>query len=139
MTRFDDLIRSLADLMREETDALTAGGLAQSLGELAAAKLRLTTALERELALLDREQPSWKGSLTPESRAQLAQAFGDLCAAAQDNARVLARHIDLSRDLLDAVAAEASRMAGNRQETYGAEGDVKRIEAPQPLAVNTRL
>ena len=139
MTRLHDLIRSLEELMREETGTLTAGGLAQPLGELAAAKLRLTTSLEHEIARLDREEPSWKQSLSQEARTQVAQAFQDLCGAAQDNARVLARHIDLSRDLLEAVAAEARRMAGNRQETYGAEGDVKRIEAPQPLAINTRL
>ena len=71
--------------------------------------------------------------------AEFADALGQLREVAEINARTLARHIDLSRDLLDAVATDARRLAGSRQETYGAAGHISRVDEPVPVSINTRL
>ena len=131
-------VASLTGLLRAETALLGAGGT-RDVAELAAAKQRLASSLEQQIATLDRERPQWHTALSAAAAAALAQAMSALHEAAEANGAMLERQIALSRELLGAVAAEARRLAGTAQETYGASGTVSRFDAPTPLAVNTSL
>ena len=131
-------VASLTGLLRAETALLGAGGT-RDIAELAAAKQRLAASLEQQIATLDRERPDWHAALDAAAAAALAQAMAALHAAADANGTMLERQIAFSRELLGAVAAEARRLAGTTQETYGASGTVSRSDAPTPLAVNTSL
>jgi hypothetical protein len=56
-----------------------------------------------------------------------------------DTARVLERQIDLSTEMMGAVAAEARRVTGSRSSIYGARGRVARSDAAAPISVNASL
>lgn len=131
-------VASLTGLLRAET-ALLGAGETRDVAELAAAKQRLASSLEQQIATLDRERPQWHTALSAAAAAALAQAMSALHEAAEANGAMLERQIALSRELLGAVAAEARRLAGTAQETYGASGTVSRFDTPTPLAVNTSL
>lgn len=137
ITDIAETIRSLCSLMEEETQLLGSVGASDELKCLAAAKLRLTAALETQVAAIERESQDWLQAASAEP--DFADALGQLREVAEINARTLARHIDLSRDLLDAVATDARRLAGSRQETYGAAGHISRVDEPVPVSINTRL
>lgn len=134
-----DTVRSLTALMREETAILAKIGGRREIEELAAAKLRLTGALEAELAARGRDRPDWQAMLAPEARADLAGAIEDMQRASAENADMLMRQIELSRDMLDAIAAEAKRLSGTRSQTYRASGGLIDVDLPAPIAVNTSL
>ena len=136
--KLTDTVRSLTGLIRQETALLAAGG-GTEVKEIAMAKQRLAASLEQQLATLDREQPNWHEDLPVERRPEMAAAMSDLAGAAAQNKQVLARHIELSRELLGAIGAEARRLSGASNETYGAAGTVMRSEVPAPFAVNARL
>lgn len=131
-------VASLTSIVRAETALLGAGEIG-GVADLALAKQRLAASLEQQIATLDREQPQWHATLEKPAAAALAQAMSGLHKAAEANGTMLGRQIDLSRELLGAVAAEARRLAGTAQETYGASGTVLRSDAATPLAVNTSL
>jgi flagellar biosynthesis/type III secretory pathway chaperone len=130
--------RSLTALMRAETAVLATGG-SRDIGEIAAAKQRLAGAFEQQVATLDRECSGWAAALAPEGAEALAAAMAELQAATAENGALLERHLDLSRDLLGAIAAEAKRLAGTTSETYGASGAVMQSHSPAPFAVNASL
>jgi len=134
-----DTIHSLVALMREETETLRGGGSAATIEEIAAAKLRLTASLETQIAQAERERPDWRSRLAEEDQTALREATDALRQVAADNAEVLERQISLSREILDAIAAEAKRLSGSRSQTYCARGEVFRVDAPTPISVNTSL
>lgn len=134
-----DTARSLTSLMREETTVLLGAGPRHDLEAIAGAKVRLTAALETHLATLDREQPEWRDALDPDGRASLSETIAELQSVSAENAKVLRRQIELSREIMDAIAAEAKRLAGSRTQTYGASGGIFRIDASTPISVNTNL
>lgn len=86
-----------------------------------------------------RVRPEWRGSLASDERGALAASLEQLQQAAIANAGVLARHIDLSRELLDAISAEARRLSGTRTETYGASGGLRHLDLAAPISINTNL
>lgn len=131
-----DIIQSLTRLMREETALLLDAGPRRDLEALAGAKLRLTASLEAQLAARERAQPDARGD---EQADTLADAIREMQDVSAENARVLKRQIELSREMLDAIAAEAKRLAGSRTQTYGATGGVFRIDGSTPISVNTSL
>ena len=94
---------------------------------------------EAEVARRDREQPDWRETLAGAERAALAEASAALRDVADANAAALQRQIELSVDMMDAIAAEAQRLAGTRSETYSAGGRLARAEAAAPISVNTKL
>ncbi|WP_325230409.1 hypothetical protein [Sphingobium sp.] len=49
---------------------------------------------------------------------------------------MLERQIDLSMEMMTAIAAEARRLAGNRARTYGARGDLAKMELTTPISFN---
>ncbi len=134
-----DTIHSLVTLMREETDTLRSGGSAAQVEEIAAAKLRLTASLEAQIAQAERERPDWRSRLGELDQAALRDATDALRRVAAENAEVLKRQITLSREILDAIAAEAKRLSGTRSQTYCARGEVFRVDASTPISVNTSL
>ena len=133
-----DTMTSLTALMNEEVTLLGSGGDAR-LAAVAAAKARVTAALESQIAVLERIEPEWRTDLGADERTALAASLDQLQQAAIANAGMLARHIDLSRELLDAISAEAGRLSGTRTETYQASGGLRQIELPVPIAINTSL
>lgn len=133
------ILDSLASLLREETALLVQAADAGQLGAIAAAKIRVTAALEAQLAMQTRVRPDWQNDMTDEERGALSQTFAELQSAAAENASMLARHIELSRDLLGAIAAEAKRLSGTRTETYRATGGLHQADLPSPISVNARL
>lgn len=133
-----DTIESLISLMREETAILLSVGPRPDIEAIAAAKVRLTATLEGQLAALDREQPGWRETIA-ETDTDLAARIAELQEVSTENATVLRRQIDLSRDLMDAIAAEAKRLVGTRTQTYGATGGLFRQDVSTPISVNTNL
>ncbi|CAA9498771.1 MAG: hypothetical protein AVDCRST_MAG31-230 [uncultured Sphingomonas sp.] len=132
-----EVIGSLVAVMRDETALLQAGRSAE-VRELAAAKLKLTARLEKLVAEAGREDANWRERML-EADSGLAALVRELQVAAAENGRMLQRRIELSRELLDAIAAEAKRLGGNRSETYAATGGVRRTELPAPISINASL
>lgn len=132
-----DIMASLTLIMTEETERLGARERALDLAELAAAKVRLVGVLETELARLNREQPGWAEALDEETRERLANTLIALGDASTVNAQVLERQIDLSIEMMGAVAAEAKRLSGNRAATYGARGDLSQMDLATPISINS--
>ncbi len=131
-------IHSLAALTRDET-ALLQAGQRDGVAELASAKLKLTASLEKQLAELCRQRAEWQSELDADERQALAEAVVELKVVSAENAIVLQRQIELSRELLDAIAAEAKRLGGTRSETYASSGGLRRLELPAPISVNATL
>ncbi|ARS28994.1 hypothetical protein [Sphingomonas sp. KC8] len=132
-----DVMASLTLIMNEETDRLRARERGIDLAELAAAKVRLVGMLETELARLEREQPGWADAMEEEERERLADALVALGEASAANAAILERQIDLSIEMMGAVAGEAKRLAGKRASTYGASGDLSHTNLATPISVNS--
>ena len=139
---FADLIDttiSLASLMEEESARLVSRGPHPDLVEIAEAKVRLVALLETQTAQMDREQPAWKQELSAEDRARLTDVVVHLADASAVNASVLKRQIELSTEMMAAVAAEAQRLMGTTNATYGAHGGLFQIDQATPISLNTRL
>lgn len=133
-----DVIASLTLIMKEETDQLNAHGKNGSLAELAAAKLRLVGVLESELARIQREDDDWVDALDEACREKLFATLFALGDASAANTAVLERQIDLSVELIGAIATEAKRLAGRSTTTYGVCGDLSMVEPPAPISINSR-
>lgn len=135
-----DAMVSLAALMEEESEKLSRSPYLPELGEIAGAKLRLAGRLEAEVARMKREHPDdWLDGVDEETRDQLAEASRNLRDASAANAKILSRQIDLSADMMAAIAAEAQRLTGCRSTTYGACGGIAGMDAPAPISINARL
>jgi flagellar biosynthesis/type III secretory pathway chaperone len=132
-----DVISSLTLIMQEETARLTARDHGRDLAELAAAKLRLVGVLESDLARLERAQPDWADTLEDPVRERLFATLYALCEASGANAAVLERQIDLSVELIGAIAVEAKRLAGRTTTTYGARGDIALFDPAMPISINS--
>ena len=133
-----ETVEALLNIIEDESAHLKSGATHQ-VRELAAAKLKLTAQLEKLLAEQERTGPNWRELLPHDEASDLADAIRRLQAAAEENALLLKRHIELSRDLLGAIAAEAKRLAGTRSETYVASGDMRHLDLPAPISVNANL
>lgn len=136
-----DHARSLASLMEEETGELARKGRCGDHEELVAAKRRLAAQLEAEIARLNRERGDWAQQLDAEDSEALQQALATLRDAAAANANIVGRHLTLSTDMMDAVAAEAKRLTGNGGNGYQQCGAMfeRRGGAASPISINTRL
>ena len=134
-----DAMVSLTSLMEEESEKLSRSPHVPELGEIAAAKLRLTGRIEAEVARLKREGQDWMEVLDGEAREALTDASRNLRDASAVNQEILSRQIELSSEMMAAIAAEAQRLTGARAATYGATGGLGGIDAPAPISINTRL
>lgn len=134
-----DAMLSLTALMEEESEKLARAAYLPELPEIANAKLRLTGRIEAEVARLKRGSEHWLAELDADTRAQLADASRNLRDASTVNAQILSRQIELSVEMMAAIAAEAQRLTGSRNSIYGASGDLGGIEAPAPISINARL
>jgi flagellar biosynthesis/type III secretory pathway chaperone len=140
ITQLVDAMVSLTSLMEEESERLSRTPYIPELGEIANAKLRLAGRIEAEVARLKRECPDdWLESLAQEDRGTLAEASKALRDASIVNSRILSRQIELSADMMAAIAAEAQRLTGSRSTTYGACGGIAGLDAPAPISINARL
>ena len=136
---FIDTIVSLTAIMEEETARLLSPVRHRDFAEMAAAKIKLVATLETMTAAHERTGTDWMATLDDEGREALSAAIRHLGAAAQVNARVLERQIDLSTEMMGAVATEARRLSGTRSAIYGASGIVSRTEVATPISVNASL
>ncbi len=134
-----DAMVSLTALMEEESEKIARKAYVPELGEIAAAKLRLTGRIEADFARLKRESADWAEKLDEETRQQLSDASRDLRDASAVNQQILSRQIELSVEMMGAIAAEAQRLTGTRSTTYGACGGLGGMDAPAPISVNARL
>ena len=134
-----DAMTSLTALMEEESEKLARSPYLPGLGEIAAAKLRLTGLIEAGFARLKRENADWAASLDAETRTELADASRNLRDASAINQNILSRQIELSVEMMGAIAAEAQRLTGTRSTTYGACGGLGGMDAPAPISINARL
>lgn len=140
ITQLVDAMVSLTALMEEESERLSRTPYIPELGEIANAKLRLAGKIEAEIARMKREHPEdWLETLALEDRACLAEASQALRDASLVNSRILSRQIELSADMMAAIAAEAQRLTGSRSTTYGACGGIAGLDAPAPISINARL
>lgn len=138
-SEFIDTIVSLTAIMEEETARLLSPVRHRDFAEMAAAKVKLVASLETMSAARERTQPEWMSALDDETRETLRSAVGALAEAARINASVLERQIDLSTEMMGAVATEARRLSGSRSAIYGASGIVSRTEGATPISVNASL
>lgn len=136
---FIDIITSLTAIMEEETARLRAPGRHRDFAEMAAAKIKLVAALEVEMTGQMPTPAQWLDLQDDDARDLVATAINRLGVAAQDNAIVLARQIELSTEMMGAVAAEARRLSGMRSAIYGASGVVSRLELATPISINASL
>ncbi|ATY32063.1 flagellar protein FlgN [Sphingomonas psychrotolerans] len=134
-----DAMISLTALMEEESEKLARKAYVPELGEIANAKLRLTGRIEADFARLKRESANWAEKLDEESRLQLSDASRNLRDASAVNQQILSRQIELSVEMMGAIAAEAQRLTGTRSTTYGACGGLGGMDAPAPISINARL
>lgn len=135
-----DAMVSLATLMEEESAKLTRSPYLPELGEIAGAKLRLAGRIEAEVARMKRLNPDdWLAEVDEEAREQLADASRHLRDASEVNAEILSRQIELSAEMMAAIAAEAQRLTGSRSTTYGATGGVAGLDVSAPISINARL
>ncbi len=132
-----DVISSLTLIMQEETVRLTARDRGRDLAELAAAKLRLVGVLETQLARIEREQTDWADTIEEAVRERLFAALLALGEASNANASVLERQIDLSVEMIGAIAGEAKRLAGRSTVTYGMRGDLALFDPAMPISINS--
>jgi flagellar biosynthesis/type III secretory pathway chaperone len=132
-----DVMTSLALIMDEESKRLRGHERALDLSELAAAKIRLVSQLEEILARRNRQQPEWTEEMDVETRERLTLCLSDLRTASIANAGILERQIELSMEMMAAIADEARRMAGNRAYTYGARGDLATMDLATPISFNS--
>ncbi|OAN57285.1 hypothetical protein [Sphingomonas sp. TDK1] len=140
ITQLVDAMVSLTSLMEEESERLVRTPYMRELGEIADAKLRLAGRIEAEIARLKREHlDDWLDTLEPEAREALSEASRALRDASVVNARIISRQIELSSEMMAAIAAEAQRLTGSRSTTYSACGGLTGIDAPAPISVNARL
>ena len=133
-----DIIRSLTAIMREETMRLQKPGRFADLGELAGAKTRLVAALDAKSAELARRDPDWLDALDSDVREPLMDALADMKDASGPNQAALKRQIELSMEMMAAIAAEAKRVTGARHAVYGAAGGLSKLELPAPISVNSQ-
>lgn len=133
-----DLVRSLTAIMEEETTRLQSSGRSPDMVELALAKAKLVAALDTESARLARENRDWLTALDGEPKAQLLDALTALKEASVPNQAILERQIELSTELLAAVAAEAKRLTGGRHAVYSSVGGVSRLELATPISINSQ-
>ncbi|MFZ5746621.1 MAG: flagellar protein FlgN [Pseudomonadota bacterium] len=134
-----DAMISLTALMEEESDRLSRAPYMADLPEIAAAKLRLAGRIDAEVARLKRERPDWQDRLPEEERRKLADASVALRDASKINADVLSRQIQLSVEMMSAIAAEAQRLTGTRNTIYDKLGGLDGVDAPAPISINARL
>ncbi|GAB5349262.1 flagellar protein FlgN [Alteriqipengyuania sp. 357] len=134
-----DIAQSLASLMSEETGSLGERGRMDEHEEMVAAKRRLVAQLEAEIVRLNREVPGWVSDLNAEQDAALTEAMATLRDAAVSNATMVDRHLAMSNDIIDAIAAEAKRLTGNAGCSYLDTGSMMRRTGSSPISVNTRL
>lgn len=134
-----DAMISLTSLMEDETSKLGRVGNLAELAEIAGSKVKLGAWIEVEVVRLRRESPDWMSGLDAGTHAALAEASRTLRDTSLVNAQVIERQIELSVDIMAAIAGEAQRLTGRRSSTYGASGDVSRTESSAPISINTRL
>ncbi len=134
-----DIVESLALIMEEETARLKSPDRGRGQQAIVDAKLRLVAALEIRVAQLARRGGDWLEMLSDADRGVLLAALARLQEAAEPNARSLSRQIDLSREMMGVVAAEAQRLSGNRSATYGELGSLSQVEQTTPISVNTNV
>lgn len=115
-------IAALAALMDEEVAILKEPGGHRRLAEIAARKAGTVGAIEAETARRAREDADWADHLPPLERERLFGVLAELKRAGAENAAALKRQIDLSVDLMVAVAAEVRGPGGG---TYGANGAMR--------------
>ncbi|HUD95501.1 flagellar biosynthesis protein FlgN [Sphingobium sp.] len=132
-----DIMTSLTALMQEETLRLRGQERALDLSQLAGAKARLVGRLEEMLARRNRHHPEWAEQMDGDTRDRLTECLADLRVASTANASILERQIDLSMEMMTAIANEARRLAGNRAYTYGAQGDLAKMDLATPISFNT--
>lgn len=134
-----DAMVSLASLMEEESEKLARTPYLAELPEIANAKLRLTGRIEAEVARLKRGNQNWMAALDEEARTVLTDATRHLLDASEVNKKILSRQIELSSEMMAAIATEAKRLTGTRNITYGACGGMGGMDAPAPISINARL
>jgi len=134
-----DVIESLTLIMDEETARLRGRDRHLPSGPMVEAKLRLVATLEVRVAQLSRRGAGWVDELAEDQKTLLKAALANLCTAAEPNRRSIARQIDLSAEMMAAVASEAQRQSGAIGATYGSEGTMTRTDAPSPISINTSL
>lgn len=136
--RLSDLLTSLLLLMEEETQYIRSCTFDATLPELAATKIRLIGQLEHVTAVIARDEQNWSATLTEQDRAHLTDMLRTFETTAADNRAALKRQIDLSVELIGAIAAEARRQAGRSSSTYGAAGTLSVYDPTMPIAINSR-
>lgn len=131
-----EIVSSLNLVMREETERLRNRERVLDLASLASAKTRLVGALEEAIVRQARRTPDWFAKADEETRETLRELFAELVSVSEENAAVLGRQIELSKDMVSAITAEARRLSGNRARTYGANGDLAQQDLATPISLD---
>jgi flagellar biosynthesis/type III secretory pathway chaperone len=132
-----ELMTSLTMVLTEETDQLRRQTGNNELRELASVKNRLVGMLQYELAQRERLDPEWPLQIDDQSRDTLRGVVKTLAEASAANRAVLQRQLELTSEMIDALAQEARRTSGRRASTYQADGDLTPLDLAPPISINS--
>ena len=132
-----ELMTSLTMVLTEESAQLRRQTTNGELRELASVKNRLVGMLQYELAQRERLDPDWAAQMEDEKRAALSRVVKTLAEASAANRAVLQRQLELTTDMIDALAQEARRTSGRRASTYQADGDLTPLDLAPPISINS--
>jgi flagellar biosynthesis/type III secretory pathway chaperone len=132
-----ELMTSLTMVLTEESAQLRRQTTNGELRELASVKNRLVGMLQYELAQRERLDPDWAAQIDDEKREVLSRVVKTLAEASAANRAVLQRQLELTTDMIDALAQEARRTSGRRASTYQADGDLTPLDLAPPISINS--
>lgn len=139
VARLLDIVASLVHIIEHETDKLRSASPYADRAEIAVAKARLVAQLELRVIEMRRDDDAELKGLSTDLRRDLAEQFERLAEAASANGEALRRQIELSTEMMAAVATEAQRLLGTRASSYGPFGEIWKHDAPAPISLNASL
>ncbi len=134
-----DLISSLTTVLAEETELLRRRADLVEIREMVLLKQRLVGLLELAIAQQIRAHGDWLSQEDQETRDNFVPLVAALNEAASENAAMLERQLEITTEMISALADEARRVVGRRASTYRAAGDMTPMDVAPPISFNTQF
>ncbi|KQN90173.1 hypothetical protein ASE95_15915 [Sphingomonas sp. Leaf231] len=134
-----DLVASLTVVLKDEAELLRRRAGNNELRELVQLKLRLVGMLELAIAQHARDGGEWLTFEDDEMRRDFLELVEALNEAANANAAMLERQLEITTEMIAALAMEARRVVGRRASTYRVQGDMTPADIAPPISFNDRF
>lgn len=132
-----EVMTSLTAILEEETNLLRDHAGNSDLRQMAGMKNRLVGVLQRELATMERLDPNWASHLDDETYETVTHVLIALNEASAANRALLQRQLELTTEMIDALANEARKTSGRRASTYRPDGDLTPMDLSPPISINS--